>query len=145
MCGEIDENLLVNQELLERFALMANMLRGAPKDGLVEAPKDLDKVEGRAAYMEAIFQQGLNRAVTDAHAASDDEVIDAIASQAIALARLAGFIAGQLPPDADLFRAVIEAVTAGQSETAILSRQYRDAQSAAHGHDSHGENGSHHH
>lgn len=139
MCGEIDENLLVNQELLERFTMMANMLQAAPKEGLAEAPKDLDKVEGRAAYMEAIFQQGLGRAVSDAHAASDDEVVDVIASQAIALARLAGFIAGQLPPDADLFRAVIEAVTAGQNETATLSRQYREAQSAAHGH------GDHHH
>ncbi len=71
--------------------------------------------------------------------------VDAMASQAIAFARLAGFIAGQLPPDADLFRSVIDAVSAGYAETAKLQKQYNVAQAVAHGHHHHGEDDHHHH
>lgn len=144
MCGEIDENLQINQELLERFNVMARMLGATPLDPGQGGPVGLAGAEGRAAYMDQIFQLGLVRALTDANAAEEGEAVDAIASQAIAFARLAGFIAGQLPPDADLFRSVIEAVTAGHAETGRLVRQYREAQDEAHGH-SHSHDGGHHH
>lgn len=138
MCGEIDENILINQELLERFSVMARMMGQTPepRDDASPSggPRGLDRAEGRAAYMEELFQQGLTRAIRDASTAAEDEAVDAIASQAIAFARLAGFLAGQLPPDADLFRAVIEAVTAGHAETAALERRYRDERDEAHGH-----------
>lgn len=144
MCGEIDENLQINQELLERFNVMARMLGATPLDPGQGGPAGLAEPSGRAAYMDQLFQLGLVRALTDANAAEEGEAVDAIASQAIAFARLAGFIAGQLPPDADLFRSVIEAVTAGHAETGRLVRQYREAQDEAHGH-SHSHDGGHHH
>ena len=84
--------------------------------------------------MEQIFRDGLGRALADVAAAAEDETVDALASQAIALARLAGFIAGQLPPEADLYRAVIEAVSAGHSEPRELADDYRRQQDHHHGH-----------
>ena len=134
MCGEVDENVLIGQELLERFTVMSKMLGLVPGPGAGHAPEGLSSPEGRAAYMEQIFRAGLTRALADAAAADSEETVDAVASQAIAFARLAGFIAGQLPPEADLFRTVIEAVTAGHAETARLAQKHRDAQATAHGH-----------
>jgi hypothetical protein len=142
MCGEIDETIEVNLQLLERFKVMTRMLGLEVPEPEASGPRGLADPKGRAAYMEQIFQLGLVRALKDAQAAAEDETVDAIASQAIAFARLAGFIAGQLPPDADLFRAVIDAVITGHDETTKLQQQYRRNQAEAHGHDhDHG----HHH
>ena len=44
----------------------------------------------------------------------------ALAGQAIVFARLAGFLAAQFPPDADLFRMVTGAIVDGHSEPAAL-------------------------
>lgn len=116
MCGEIDEQVLIGQEMLDRAQAMAKRLgvssEGAPGDG----PTGLAEAEGRAAYMERVFRDGLARALDDIANAEEDEKIDALAAQSIAFARLAGFLAGQLPPEADLYRAVIEAATDGHSE-----------------------------
>ena len=134
MCGDVDENALIGQELLERFTVMSRMLGLAPGPRTGSAPEGLSSPEGRAAYMEQLFRAGLSRALTDAAAADSEETVDALAAQAIAFARLAGFIAGQLPPEADLFRPVIEAVAAGHAETARLAERHRDDQAEAHGH-----------
>jgi hypothetical protein len=142
MCGEVDEGDLIGQEILERFTVMAKMLGLVP--GASTAPEGLSTSEGRAAYMEQLFRAGLTRALADATAADREETVDAIAAQAIAFARLAGFIAGQLPPEADLFRTVIEAVAAGHGETTRLVDRHRDAQAAAHGHH-HGHDHDHDH
>ena len=78
-----------------------------------------------ATFWRKLFSQSILQSVTtfttprsleDIERATDDESVDALAAQAIALARLAGFLAGQLPPEADLFRALIEAVSAGHAE-----------------------------
>ncbi|MBL4646619.1 MAG: hypothetical protein COA52_01750 [Hyphomicrobiales bacterium] len=137
MCGEIDENILINQELLERFTTMSKLLGLEPSVNPAAAPKDLASSKGRADYMDQIFRLGLARALNDANAAEEDEAVDAMASQAIAFARLAGFLAAQLPPDADLFRSVIEAVSAGYSETNGLEKTFHDKQAHAHGHHHH--------
>ena len=134
MCGEIDEQVVVGQGLLEQVRVMAKMLGLQAGQGAGEGPRDLDTSDGRAAYMEQVFRDGLGRAMTDIAAASEDQTVDALASQAIALARLAGFIAGQLPPEADLFRALIEAVSAGHSEPGELAAEYRRIQDHHHGH-----------
>jgi hypothetical protein len=61
-------------------------------------PPDLSRQDSRAAYMESVFRDGLARALTDVAAADEDAAVGALALRAIALARLAGFLAGQLPP-----------------------------------------------
>jgi hypothetical protein len=145
MCGEIDEQVVVGQDLLEQFTVMAKMLglaKGAAATG--PGPTGLAEADGRAAYMEQIFRDGLGRALADVAAAAEDETVDALASQAIALARLAGFIAGQLPPEADLYRATIEAVSAGYGEPRDLADAYRRIQDHHHGH-SHDDDHDHHH
>lgn len=120
MCGQIDENVQINQELLSKFVRLSNVLGTQPLDDLTSAPKNLANSEGRSKYMDYIFSLGLTRSLTDAVGTEDDEVVDAIASQAIAFARLAGFLSSQLPPDADLYRLVIDSVSAGYTETSKL-------------------------
>ena len=144
MCGELDEQLLINQEVLERFSVISKMLGTQASDGTTQGPKGLAEADGRAAYMDQIFRDGLGRALTDVNSANEDETVDALASQAIALARLAGFIAGQLPPEADLFRATIEALSAGHAEPRQLAEDYRHEQDHHHAH-SHDQDGGHHH
>lgn len=144
MCGELDENLQINQEVMERFAVLARRA-GASAAGDGAAPSALASAEGRAAFMERVFAEGLSRALSATAAAEDDERVDAVASQAIALARLAGFIAGQLPPEADLFRAVIGAVAEGHAETTRLVQEERSKQDHHHGHHHGPVEAEHHH
>ncbi|WP_375258467.1 hypothetical protein [Citreimonas sp.] len=140
MCGEIDEQVLVGQDLMEHLRVIARRLDlpdDAPRGG---APRDLAEADGRAAYMEATFRAGLAHALADIARADEAERVDALASQAIALARLAGFLAGQLPPEADLFRATIEALTAGHSEPRDMADDI-----LRHRHDHHHHDHHHHH
>ena len=99
--------------------------------------------------MEALFSAGLARALADVQAAAEGQRVDAIAAQAIAFARLAGFIAGQLPPEADLFRATIEALSDGHAEPRRVAEAERARHVHEHGHghehdDGHGQGGRHH-
>lgn len=136
MCGEIDEQVQVGQDLREQLRVMGRMQdlpQGtAPASG--PAPRDLADAKGRATYMEAVFRDGLSRAMAGIAASEEDETVDALASQAIALARLAGFLAGQLPPEADLFRALVEALSVGHSEPQRLAAEHRAEQDRLHGH-----------
>ncbi len=141
MCGEIDEQAAIGQDLLEQMRVMARELGVEPGiGGDGGGPKGLAEAEGRAAYMEHTFRSGLGRALAQVAAAEEDEAVDALASQAIALARLAGFLAGQLPPEADLYRAVIEAVSAGHNEP----REIAEAHHRAHDHHHHDHDHHHH-
>lgn len=145
MCGELDDNVQIGNDLLERLRVMTRMLGVAEGTSPAsEGPRGLVSAEGRAAYMDALFNSGLTRALSDSTAADPEETVDAIAAQAIAFARLAGFLAGQLPPEADLFRTTVEALMAGHAETGRLAHAYRHARDEAHGH-SHDDDHDHHH
>ncbi|MBT6191200.1 MAG: hypothetical protein HOI22_13180 [Tateyamaria sp.] len=134
MCGEIDEQVVVGQDLRARLnSLTSGMDLPKPSDS-GENPVDLADAAGRGAYMERIFRAGLARSLEDIERATDDESVDALAAQAIALARLAGFLAGQLPPEADLFRALIEAVSSGHAEPQERAQTIRRAHDHHHGH-----------
>ena len=136
MCGEIDEQVLIGQELLDRARALSRHMKLPDPGAGGDDPTGLAEEQGRAAYMERVFRSGLARALDDLARAQEDETIDALAGQAIALARLAGFLAGQLPPESDLYRAVIEAATAGYSEPRDMAATLEDH----HHHDHH-----HHH
>ena len=110
---------------------------GVAAGACAESPGNLTPAKGRAAYMDRIFFQGLERAVADVQGAAEDEKVDAIASLAIAFARLSGFIAGNLPPEADLYRAVIEAVTTGHGEPGRIAAEVRAKNSGHHHHHEH--------
>lgn len=144
MCGELDDGAAIDEELLARFQLLAKRAgaaAGAPPAGL----PDLESHEGRGLYMDGLFKAGLTRALADAEAAEGQRV-DAVASQAIAFARLAGFLAGQLPPEADLLRATIEALTDGYGSPRRLAAAERARHDHEHGHShDHGHGHGHHH
>lgn len=155
MCGDLDEDGPIGRELLARLQVMANRAgarRGEERRGPLP---DLTATDGRATYMQALFSEGLARALADSEAVEDDQRIEAIASQAIALSRLAGFIAAQLPPEADLFRACIEAFSDGHAEPRRIAEAERARHVREHGHDHHHghghghghdhEHGHHHH
>jgi hypothetical protein len=136
MCGDLDEDTAIHTEIQERFLATAKRM-GVATDASAENPGNLSEATGRIAYMDRIFRQGLERAVADVQGASEDEKIDAIASLAIAFARLAGFIAGNLPPDADLYKSVIEAATAGHGEPAGIAAEILAQRSGHHHHHDH--------
>lgn len=142
MCGDLDDEANINAEIHNRLAIIARRAGiGAAKHSAT--PIDLAETAGRSTYMERLFAEGLAQALADVDAAAEEEKIDAIACQAIALARLAGFLAGQLPPDADLFRAVIEAITEGHAEPRQIADRIRSEQQDHHHDHHHGHN--HHH
>jgi len=145
MCGDLDEDVQINGEIHTRLTLIARRAGATPALESSAAPEGLETAQGRSAYMERLFTTGLARVLADVDAAAEDEKIDAIACQAIALARLAGFVAGQLPPDADLFRAVIEAVSDGHGEPRRIADQLRAEQDDHHHHHHHGHDHAHGH
>lgn len=144
MCGELDEDVHINAEIHNRLTILSRKLgvSAGPEPG---TPGPLASGADRAAYMQRLFEAGLASALTDVAGAAETERIDAIASQAIALARLAGYLAGQLPPDADLFRGVIEALTEGHAEPRRMSETIRAAMEDHHHHHHHGHDADHGH
>ncbi len=150
MCGELDEDVHINAEIHNRLTILSRRLgvSAGPQPG---DPGPLAATEDRSAYMQRLFETGLSAALDDVAGAAETERIDAIAAQAIALARLAGFLAGQLPPDADLFRGVIEAMTEGHAEPRRMADQIRASMEDHHHHHHHDgedhdhDHGQHHH
>ena len=146
MCGDLDDDSELDAEALARFLLTAKRAGVLPAGG--GATPDLAARAGRATYMDGLFNAGLARALADAQAAETGQRIDAVAAQAIAFARLAGFIAGQLPPESDLFRTAIEALMDGHAEPRRIAEAERARHVREHGHDhghGHGHNHEHEH
>lgn len=136
MCGELDDDIQLDQDIFQRFLRIARHHGVVPRDDQEPLP-DLEEAAGRSAYMDTLFSAGLVRAVSDTAAAPEGQRVEAIAAQAIALARLAGFLAGQLPPEADLFRAAIEALTDGYAMPVRTAEALRHDHEHHHGHSDH--------
>ncbi len=135
MCGELDEDVHINAEIRDRLTIIARKV-GVEAPDQPGDPGPLEASGARAAYMERLFREALAATLADVNGAGDTEKVDVIASRAIAFGRLAGFLAGQLPPDADLFRAVVEAMTDGHAEPRRIAERLR-AQMDHHHHDHH--------
>lgn len=118
MCGDLDEDTAFDDLIFQRFAELARKHGATPREPVRPLAVDLTDGQGRAAYMGELFRDAMTRAVTDAAAAPEGARADAIAGQAVAFARLAGFLAAQLPPESDLFRASMEAFMDGHGEPA---------------------------
>lgn len=136
MCGDLDEDVVIDTEVFERFLQISKHHGVTPGEPSATLP-DLDEPSGRGAYMDTLFAAGLSRAVTDTAAAKEGQRIEALAAQAIAFSRLAGFLAGQLPPEADLFRASIEALTDGHAMPGRARDAIRHTHDHHHGHAHH--------
>lgn len=121
MCGDFDDQERIDDELFEHFVELTHHFGVQPKLNGSAAAMQLDSESDRADYMQELFKAGLTRCLSDAAHLPRGERMDAIAGQAIVFARLAGFLAAQFPPEADLFRTVTGAVLDGHSEPASLS------------------------
>lgn len=133
MCGDLDDDTRLDDELFARFVALARRYGAAPEPR--QPPQqDLAGEQARHAYMSRLFLEILRRSISDAAAFPEGRRGDAMAAQAIVLARLAGFLAGQLPPETDLFRAMIEAMTDGYGEPA---RRVAEAHDHHHHHHNH--------
>ena len=121
MCGDFDDHDRFDDELFERFIELAGRFGVTPGQPGDNAPVRLAEEAARAAYMKDLFKAGLTRSVNDAASLPQGEHMDALAGQAIVFARLAGFLAGQFPPQTDLFRTVSGALLDGHREPASLN------------------------
>lgn len=122
MCGDFDDHERVDDELFEQFIVLASRFGVTPGQPEANAPTRLEEESARTAYMQHLFKTGLTRSLNDAAHLPDGEHMDALAGQAIVFARLAGFIAGQFPPQTDLFRTISGAMLDGHNEPATLVR-----------------------
>lgn len=133
MCGDIDDDTSLDDELLARLTAHAKKYDAAVRDRGGGSATGFSGEAERSQYMSALFRDGLSRALGDATAAPDGEHTDAIACQAIVYARLAGFLAGHIPPGADMFRTVVDAMMDGHKEPSEFAERHHHDH--AHGHD----------
>lgn len=131
MCGEIEDDLQSDEELVARLLYIAGA-HGVSRQTLSPrktAPLASD--DGRPSYMSDLFRRTLNEAASDLISIPDGFRAQTIANQAVVFARLAGFLAGQLPAGDDMMRAMLEALLDGQAEPDKALRRQRERD---HGH-----------
>ena len=116
MCGDDDDLNQVDEELYNRFLDKAKKHGITPETPPGETPLDLNNQVIRTRYMDGLFKAGLTRVINDANHQKTGDRMDIIAGQAIVFARLAGLLAGQFPPDSDLFHTVVSALMEGHKE-----------------------------
>ncbi len=136
MCGELDEDARLDDEIFARVVALARRYGAAPAPDARPPVAGLAEDGARRAYMDSLFRDCLTRALGDAAAMPEGQRVDAVASQAIVYARLAGYLAGHLPPAADLFRTAVDAMLDGHGEPARAMAERHDHHHADdHGHD----------
>lgn len=130
MCGDLEDDTSFDDLIFARFAEFARKHGATPQPDSRPLAHDLMEPAGRGAYMSDLFGAAMVRALNDTAAAPEGSRADAIASQAVAFARLAGMLTAQLPPESDIFRAAMEAFMDGHGDPAR-----RQADHHHHGHD----------
>jgi hypothetical protein len=127
MCGDIDDDTSLDDELLARLTAHAKKYDAVASDRAGGSAVGFSGEAERSQYMSGLFRDGLSRALGDAAAAPEGARTDAIACQAIVFARLAGFLAGHIPPGADMFRTVVDALMDGHKEPSeFAERDHHD-------------------
>jgi hypothetical protein len=127
MCGDLEEDDTEGERLYAGFLQAAHTAiheavdhRGGSRSALGDSSGDTpaDAPGGVAdaslhRYMDGLFGDILNACIKDARPVEEGSRYRVLASQAVVLARLAGFLAGQLDLRADPLRTSIEALMAG--------------------------------
>ena len=127
MCGDLEEDDTELQRLYAGFLHTAHSAvheaidhRGGSRGALVEGQDaGHGEREGDVAdaslhrYMDGLFGDILNACIKDARPVGEGSRYRVLASQAVVLARLAGFLASQLDLRSDPLRTSIEALMAG--------------------------------
>ncbi len=120
MCGDIENEIPLEQRILEHFRdLAARYMNSAGGPG----------GDASHGYMDDLFGTLLRRCVDDLDEESGGSA-ERLRDQAIVLARLSGLLAGQLPPEMDNLHATMDAMLVGYGEAG-------GADAATHGHDHH--------
>jgi hypothetical protein len=153
MCGDVEDELQNDDEIVARLLYIAGGHGVTPETLTARNAPPLASDEARPAYMADLFRRVLNHAISDLNAIPQGHRADTIANQAVVFARLAGFLAGQLPPGDEMMRATLEALLDGQAEPARTLQRLRDrdhghSHDHDHGHDhdhDHGHGHHHHH
>ena len=136
MCGDIDEQDRIDEELFDQFLDLVSKYDIAPVLTGRNTPPRLDEENARTAYMDSLFKSALTRTVNDAANLPAGERMDILAGQAIVFARIAGFLAAQFPPENDLFRTTIAAMMEGHKEV-VRPERHIEQHHHHHGHHSH--------
>jgi hypothetical protein len=127
MCGDIDEDDTELQRLYAGFLHAAHSAiheavdhRGGSRGSLVDGhDAGHEEREGDVSdaslhrYMDGLFGDILNACIKDARPVDEGSRYRVLASQAVVLARLAGFLTRQLDLRSDPLRTSIEALMAG--------------------------------
>ena len=134
MCGDLDESVQIDEEIYSRYLKFAKHYKLAPGGNNQRNVEVLAKEKSPAPYMEALFADLLQQGVNDTSMMPEGMHADAIANQVIVLARLAGFLAGQVPPATDLYRGAMEAFADGYAEPVRLFKEQNDHHGHSHDH-----------
>ena len=127
MCGDLEEDDTEAQRLYAGFLQAAHAAiheaidhRGGSRAALMEKAGSEGDAEAEGVadsslhrYMDGLFGDVLNACIKDAKHLDDGASYRVLASQAVVLARLAGFLAGQLDLRSDPLRTSIEALMTG--------------------------------
>jgi hypothetical protein len=124
MCGDLEEEDTEGQRLYAGFLQAAHTAiheviehqggsRAALANGAGGDEADAIADEALHRYMDGLFGDVLNACIKDARQVEEGARYRVLTSQAVVLARLAGFLAGRLDLHSDPLRTSIEALMAG--------------------------------
>ena len=127
MCGDVEEDDSQAERLYAAFLQAAHAEihealehRGGSRGRLAEvagthSDENTSALSNEAlhGYMDGLFGDVLNACIKDGRCASGADRYRVLASQAVVMARVAGFLAGQLDLGTDPLRTSIEALLAG--------------------------------
>ena len=130
MCGDLDEPDGESERLYGAFLQAAEAAiheaidhRGGSRGRLEQQGGDSgDRLPDASlhAYMDGLFGDILSACIKDARRACPPERYRVLASQSIVLARLAGFLAGQLDPREEPLASSIDALMAGYAPRGLM-------------------------
>lgn len=130
MCGDIESESPLEQQIIEHFRAVAGQYLAAARHGGGDDPAH--------DYMNHLFSAVLGKCLEDLDDAEDGGSLEQLQAQAVVLSRLAGILTGQLPPAADALHASMDALVVGYGEARGSDDDHH------HGHD-HGHGHHHHH
>ena len=137
MCGDLEPEDRLEGDLYQRFLVHSQ--------AMLDQPSSTDDM-GR--YLDGLFGDLLKRCVKDAEQRADPNGYRVIAMQSLALARLAGFLAGHVALNEDPMRKLMEAVMLGYGEAETPPARDHHGHDHEHGHDhshDHPHDQDHHH
>ena len=130
MCGDLEETDGESERLYGLFLQAAEEVIHEAVDHRGGSRRHVEQQQGDSgdhlpeaslhAYMDGLYADILSACIKDGRKASSADRYRVLASQAIVLARLAGFLAGHRDPSEDPLASSVEALMAGYSQRGSL-------------------------